>query len=280
MSIKQDLYDSEDLYAWISKRAAALEEVIMQKEAALGRYPKDLPERRIRIILNGKKHKNEQFYWLGEGCGKSGNYIKKGELSDKIIQDLVQREYDEKSLKAAKKEYSFLKKGKKFASKNPLVAVYDSMGVQKQKRLDPVILSDSAYIKKWMDHKTSSDYRPENKLYVTKQKECVRSKSELLIANALYDHNVPYHYECSSNRQDLQALPDFTVLNVRKKKEYLWEHFGMMDNPDYCAHTMKKIRNYEKHNIFPGQSIIYTFESSELPLDTNTIESMIQIYLL
>lgn len=280
MSTEEDLYNFEELYSQISKRAAALESVIKQKEADLSNYPKDLPKGTLRIVMNGKNHTRQQFFWLGTSGGKCGKYIKKAGITTAQVKELVQREYDEKLLKASKKEYCYLKKGKKFSLKNPLVAVYDSMGIQKQKWLNPIILNDSKYAEKWKKEKSPANYKTDNKIFVTKQKEYVRSKSELLIANALYDHSIPYHYESSPNQQSLHTLPDFTVLNIRKKREYLWEHFGMMSDPGYCACAIKKIRNYEKHNIFPGQNIIYTFESSDVPLDTNTIERIIQIFLL
>ena len=74
--------------------------------------------------------------------------------------------------------------------------------------------------------------------------------------------------------------PDFTVLNVRKRKEYLWEHLGMMDDPEYSKSALERIRQYEKQGFYPGDKLIITHETSENPLPTRLIDDIISHYLL
>ena len=38
--------------------------------------------------------------------------------------------------------------------------------------------------------------------------------------------------------------PDFYCLNLRTRQEFAWEHFGMMDDPDYASTTAEKLRLY------------------------------------
>ena len=62
------------------------------------------------------------------------------------------------------------------------------------------------------------------KLY-TSREERVRSKSEIIIADTLSRESIPYRYECPLHIPDVGNIyPDFTVLNVAKRKELYWEH--------------------------------------------------------
>ncbi|MEE3440399.1 MAG: hypothetical protein VZR07_10670, partial [Ruminococcus sp.] len=51
--------------------------------------------------------------------------------------------------------------------------------------------------------------------FETQRGEIVRSKSEVIIADALYYANIPYHYEKPIKVGDRVIYPDFTVLNVK-----------------------------------------------------------------
>ncbi|MCD7922073.1 MAG: hypothetical protein LUG27_06510, partial [Clostridiales bacterium] len=71
-----------------------------------------------------------------------------------------------------------------------------------------------------------------------------------------------------------------TVLNINNREELLWEHFGMMDNKEYCVRTLRKIESYQKNGVFLGKNLIVTFETSQYPLETETIERNITEYCL
>ncbi len=109
----------------------------------------------------------------------------------------------------------------------------------------------------------------------------VRSKSEIIIANMLENTGVPYKYECPL---DLAAKgtvsPDFTCLNVRTRKEYIWEHFGMMDDEEYANKNVQKINAYEEKGYICGVNLIMTFETSRVPVNTNVVREMIERFLL
>lgn len=56
-----------------------------------------------------------------------------------------------------------------------------------------------------------SDYRPENKIHVTSRGLKVRSKSELIICENLYDNHVEFRYEQILKIGDRTFAPDFTI---------------------------------------------------------------------
>lgn len=74
--------------------------------------------------------------------------------------------------------------------------------------------------------------------------------------------------------------PDFTCLNVRTRREFIWEHFGRMDDPEYIAETLGKFETYTANRIFPGESLIFTMETQERPLNPATVEALASKFLL
>jgi len=109
----------------------------------------------------------------------------------------------------------------------------------------------------------------------------VRSKSEKIIADTLERRGIPYRYEAPLILQDgVTVYPDFSLLNVRRRKEYIWEHLGMMDNEDYARSAVTKLNSYINSGFFPGEQLILTMESQKTPLGTKTIERMIERYLI
>lgn len=106
--------------------------------------------------------------------------------------------------------------------------------------------------------------------------ENVRSKSEVLIANELFNANKPYKYEHPLTLSGITYYPDFTVLNTRTRKEMLWEHLGKLDSTDYVSRNLNKLRIYESHGIILGKNLIITCEDSSHPLSVLSIRKKIK----
>ena len=115
--------------------------------------------------------------------------------------------------------------------------------------------------------------------YYTDKGERVRSKSEIIIANMLKTLNIPYKYECPLKIGDILLYPDFTILDVKGRRERYLEHFGMMGDLDYVNNMMLKISTYEKNNIFIGDKLICTFESAKRPLNISTLKNKLSMLL-
>ncbi len=160
--------------------------------------------------------------------------------------------------------------------------VYNKLHETRKKLVHPVILPDEELIQKWeaddYARKGFSENMPE---YYTDKGERVRSKAEILIANALYRHQIPYHYEKPLYLDGYGMIhPDFTILNVRLRKELYWEHMGMMDCTDYAEEALNRIVVYEKHDIFPGEHLILSHETQKRPIHSKMIETYILKYCM
>ncbi|MGN1301456.1 MAG: RecQ family ATP-dependent DNA helicase [Clostridia bacterium] len=100
-----------------------------------------------------------------------------------------------------------------------------------------------------------------NKIYTTSKGDLVRSKSEVIIANLLYEHNIRYEYEEKlfyNNKNHIE--PDFTIYLNNGEKLY-WEHLGMIGQEEYDKRWLEKLDIYEKY--FAGKLKV-TYESAAL----------------
>lgn len=111
------------------------------------------------------------------------------------------------------------------------------------------------------------DWYEEGKIHHTLAQFMVRSKSEVIIANMLFERELPFEYEQPLYAKDgTFYLPDFLV--HCQGQTYIWEHWGMISDEGYRNHRETKLEWYEKH--FPGQ-LIETFEGAELSMESDRL---------
>jgi len=257
----------------IKNRIDYLKQIIRQKETDLENWP----EGRLRLSYNGNYMR---YYHVTKENRKRGVYIPKNNTP--LISSLAQKDYDLKVLKKAQEEYKLLEKLLLCYDNGVIEQIILNIHPERKSLIKPIILPDDEYVKQWLNV-------PYNKMgfketapeYFTINNERVRSKTELLIANALHAKSVPYRYEYPIVLNGAFTVhPDFMVLNVRLRKEYLWEHFGMMDNPDYAKKALKKISEYQINGYYPGRHLLITHETSTDSISTLLINRIIDEFLL
>ena len=70
-------------------------------------------------------------------------------------------------------------------------------------------------------------------------------------------------------------FPDFTILNVKKREEVYYEHFGMMDQLEYCKNALERIEQYENNGILLGERLFVTFECSQKAINLKQLDLLI-----
>ena len=107
----------------------------------------------------------------------------------------------------------------------------------------------------------------EGKIHQTLADKMVRSKSEVIIANMLFERDIPFDYEVPCFAPDgTFYLPDFTI--TWRGEKWYWEHLGLMHNEEYRNHWETKKAWYEE--FFPGR-LVMTEESGELSQNANRL---------
>lgn len=124
-----------------------------------------------------------------------------------------------------------------------------------------------------------SNYMADKKVHFTSQGLAVRSKSEVIIAEKLYEYNIPFRYEQVMNVGQYTFVPDFTIL-LHETDYFYWEHCGMTSNEKYMRHHRWKMDMYEVSGIVPWKNLIVTYDNEDGNIDTGIIESEIKNKLI
>ena len=150
-----------------------------------------------------------------------------------------------------------------------------------ERLLSPYFSPLSRELDEWM--KSQYETNPQNPEYLTHKvsaNEFVRSKSEAMIAKVLKQNKIPYRYEAKLEVGNVSMYPDFTIRHPKTGETYYWEHFGLLDKPEYVRKMHYKLQTFTSHNIMPGINLITTYENQETPLTFEMIEMMVKYYFL
>ena len=234
-----------------------------------------------------------EFYHLKEAGSAIGSYIPVSQRD--FAARLAQKDYDAKLLKQVRREIWILENYLRLTKSGDLLQnLFERLCPARRTLVEAVTLSDEEYALRWRKELEQGQsvqgqrgpFSEEAPKYFTANGERVRSKSEVIIADALLRNGVPYFYEVplklkrSGEAGSAIFHPDFLCLNVRTRSEFYWEHFGMMGDEDYKNNAAGKLNLYAANGFFPGRNMIFTMESGEEALDTRVVEKMIREFLL
>ena len=276
MRQKRKSYSDEewvrDLRPDIERRAEMLRKEMERREEAL----LHAPEGSIRVIRYGNTY---QYFQRTDPKDAHGIYLKRKDK--RLAAALAQKGYAAKFVAEAKKQLKILDEYLRKVEEDSIGKIFDNLHDGKKLLINPVFESRDDYARKW----EAVTYLPgffDDSLqkHYTAKGERVRSKVEINIANILKMYGVPYRYEYPLLLGDREIRPDFLCLNARTRKEYIWEHFGMMDSEIYALKNVDKINKYMEMGYYPGESLIMTFESTAQTLSTFLIKAIIEKYLL
>lgn len=257
------------LYEELRAREAILEEAVSLSEKKL----KNPPEGKLRAATRGSQI---QYYLRKNPSDINGTYIPKSE--GKMIVKLAEKDYYECLRNQATTELKILRKYLKQFPKDMLIHAHEKLGKGKRGLVTPFCVDDETYAKEWeqRDYISKGIEECEQEFYTGKG-ERVRSKSEIIIADRLAALGIPYHYEeLLVLNGGYEVYPDFTLLDVKKRRVIYLEHFGMMDNPEYVDGFMWKISHYAQNGIFLGHNLIATFEQSNKALSTKELDELLK----
>lgn len=229
-----------------------------------------------------RKNSNIQYYiYKTEPSGKKKKmFLSSQQMS--LVRALAQKSYDQSLYKAVQEEIRYIKKLLKKCSVNDLDQIYASLAPERKQLVVPYRLDDESYARQW--EKVAYAPQPfaaDAPFFMTLKGEKVRSKTEKIIADTLYLAGIPYRYEYPVTLAGGQTWhPDFLILNRRTRQVYILEHFGMMDNENYCNNALGKLRIYMQNGWFPGENLLVTFETRTRPFSTDDLDLLIRQYLL
>ena len=263
----------------IEKRLADLQKILTAKKKS---YEK-APQGRIRISQNGG---HPEYYLVTETGSLRGKYLPHSK--EDLARQLAQKDYDARLIKQLQKEIETLQNYlNQTGGGRAISELYDSLCPARRALITPVTLTDEQYAANWQEVSWAGrPFSPDTPLLLTARGERVRSKSEVIIADTLFRHKIPYRYEyplqvhrTSGSGDTITLHPDFLCLNTRTRTELYWEHFGLMDDPTYSKNTAGKLRLYIENGILPGRNLIITMETKTEPPTAQVLEKLIAEFL-
>ncbi|MCT8975109.1 AAA family ATPase [Clostridium sp. CX1] len=118
----------------------------------------------------------------------------------------------------------------------------------------------------------------ERLIHRTARGELVRSKSEVIIADHLFEKGIDYSYEKPLIVGGVTRYPDFTIEDDASGETYYWEHCGMMFDTDYRQRWEAKKELYRENGIVPveeGGNLIITEDTENGGIDSKKIRDII-----
>lgn len=258
------------IYKKIQSEIKTLEDLHEQ----VGKAIEGLPKGTLRCT---NCRETDQFYL-------DGKYISKKQTN--LIRDVAQREYYEQALPVIERRLKILYEMEACYKANEIENCYTSLCNARKKLVAPLYESVEEKIKSFLEEEYESGKFDEKNYteFISLKGERVRSKSELLISDHLNRFNVAYRYEkplqLSDWNRKVTFRPDFTVMNRRTGRIFIYEHLGMMDDESYIAKNLKKLDLYEKNGFLFGKNLLVTHETSKLPLNMNIVDSYIKTFFL
>lgn len=221
-----------------------------------------------------------QYYFGAKSAGKPRRYLsKKKEM--KMIRQLAQKKYDFLFLKKLNRQIAVLERFLKGYKPENLEKVHEGLSKSIKPLAEDYCSRKDAYILSWQNRNSRNGiFCPEGLRYDTSFGLKVRSKSEVMIAEALHAKKIPFRYEEPIKLKGHGIVhPDFLCLNRRTLKEVVWEHFGLMDEAEYADNAVEKIKHYQQNGFVQGKNFFCTLETKKHPLDMKQIMHDIDSYL-
>ncbi len=237
----------------------------------------DTPKVKLRIYASSK-NKKVKFY-IRKKSERNGKYISSKQME--LIKKIAQQQYNETLLKKLLHEQKILKQFIRTYTPENFAAIYDKYHYIRKTLVTPLYISNEKYAENWINVKYEPlHFDAGDPAYIVSENLHVRSKSEMIIAQALKNANIPFRYEFPvSFEKHSTFYPDFLCLNKRTREEFFWEHLGMMGDDDYAAKNIHKLNLFIKNGFFPGKNLILTMECKSATIQIETINKLINEYL-
>ncbi len=255
--------NSREYVKWELAKQVSLRERCEQQLAAL-------PEGKLRLVTA----KGKRYYRRLE----DGEYVYVGNGDKPGVQELQKRRFWETMLDHAKSNQRLMENYlKRYRTTEP-AEVMASLPKVYQSGILPVF-PNSFDFEKWAEGDyDKSEFCPDKLQHKTLKGDLVRSKSEAIIANLLYDRKIPYHYEENLNLEAERIAPDFKIAVRTENRFKLLEHCGMMCDPIYREKFKRRLEQYILNGYIPWRDVFFTFDDVDGNIDTQAIRQMIENY--
>lgn len=252
--------------AEIERNRSALEEY--------GKILSGLPQGRLGTV----KSNGKTYYTRNSGSER--RYL--GDEKNDDVRKLKMRRFAETGIEIAEKNIVMLeavREGYMQVDREHVMSIlpktYQVNRMSKQPEAEmiwPDLWERAEYLKK-------ENFEYEMPEHITVKGEKVRSKSEVNIANMLYEKGIPYRYEERLQLRNGKLIsPDFTIYVKSEGRTKILEHCGAFYKTSYVEQYAWKVRNYIASGIIPNRDVFFSYEDMDGNIDTRAIDLIMEIY--
>ena len=237
------------------------------------KYTAKHPKESLRVLT---RKSSFQYYIRSEKGDQNGTFIPRKDI--RKARTIAQRDYNKAASKTIKKQLAIIDAFLAAYRPNVVDELFAKLHPGRRALVTPVRETGDDFVASWLHFPyTGKPFEINAPEFYTSTGVRVRSKSEVIIADALNRAGIPFRYEFPTSIGGWGTLyPDFTCLDKRSHKEVIWEHFGMMSNHDYADVAIQKILRYNENGYVLGRNFIATFETAETPLNLKQVQGYIE----
>ncbi|WP_439868025.1 AAA family ATPase [Pseudomonas syringae] len=132
-------------------------------------------------------------------------------------------------------------------------------------------------------HPKGSSFLQAGLVHRTSRGLAVRSKSELIICEALTSAGIGFEYEKPLSLGGGRRYPDFTIDDEISGKTFYWEHLGMLDRAEYRNAWNSKLEWYRGNGVLPldegggpNGTLLTTTECLESGFDVGAVMALVR----
>jgi len=156
---------------------------------------KNAPDGALKVSI---QRNIPRYYHSYSNNAKPTKYISR-KYQD-LAQQLAQKDYYLDLIPVLQKQIDALNKFENDYDGRAIANVYEKLSEVRQQLVNPIELSDEEYCERWLNNKQNQKEKNPNSFAMdmgitTRKGEMVRSKSEKIIADCLFENNIPYVYE-------------------------------------------------------------------------------------
>ncbi len=147
---------------------------------------------------------------------------------------------------------------------------------------DAALLYDAGSGERRKSECIQQNFNPQYHIHETTCGLLVRSKSEVIIANALTGYGIPFMYEKPFPYPDARGFyfePDFTF-ELPDNETVIWEHLGLLNDLEYCNRNAYKLNTYQQHGFLIGRNLLITQDDQKGNCSSAYIDQLIRERLL
>lgn len=207
-------------------------------------------------------------YYLAHGRSGGNGELYLGKDRMDLVKKLARRRYLEEMKQSLEQEVEVLRRALERPLEPAPEDVYTGCHPALKELVDPMLLSDEEYTEWWLAEMRAGASGEE-----------LRSRIEKIIDQYYSLRDRPHVYEPSLYLEGYGPVrPDFAVLDLKTRRTFYHEHFGMMDNDDYRHKNMKKLAAYHANGFYEGINLIVTMEGEHTPIIPSELEEMLDAY--